>query len=371
MNKIKSIFLVVIFSVTLVSASAMCYFAPSDEYIYSERRDPEPFPELNSKTVASGEFRNKFETYSADQFPYREELKTIKAMFSTYLLNNKEYNGLYFTDGHLVKFDGKEDDAMLDYAANLFKTIYERDLKDKNANVYFSIVPEKTAFLPSENGYPTIDYDTVADKLISKTSDFMKFIPIKDLLELNDYYRTDTHWRQEKITDVAQALAKGMGTDVSAKYTVNTLDYPFYGVYAGQSPLPVAPDKIKYLTSNTLDNCKVSYYDPKTLKPVAGEMYDMDKAYSKDPYEMFLSGVTPLVVFENPNAKTDKELVIFRDSYGSSLAPLMVEGYKKVTVVDIRYIKSQYVGKFVDFTDSDILFIYSTLLLNTSSTSMS
>ena len=70
---------------------------------------------------------------------------------------------------------------------------------------------------------------------------------------------------------------------------------------------------------------------------------------------------------ENPMATTDKELVLFRDSFGSSIAPLLAQGYKKVSVVDIRYIQSNFVGSFVDFENKDVLFLYSTTLINNSS----
>ena len=95
-------------------------------------------------------------------------------------------------------------------------------------------------------------------------------------------------------------------------------------------------------------------------------MYDMEAAVGRDPYEMFLCGSDPLVTIENPDAKTDKELVIFRDSFGSSLTPLLSEGYAKIYVVDIRYIQSAMLGNFIDFNNQDVLFIYSTLLLNSS-----
>ena len=65
-----------------------------------------------------------------------------------------------------------------------------------------------------------------------------------------------------------------------------------------------------------------------------------------------------LITIENPNAKTDKELYIFRDSYGSSLAPLLVDGYKKITVIDLRYIASPLLPNYIDFKEgSDALII--------------
>ena len=155
-----------------------------------------------------------------------------------------------------------------------------------------------------------------------------------------------------------------MGANNKTSYTVNELETPFRGVYLGQSALPVKPDTIKYLTSDTLLSSKVFYLD--TGKPVAGALYNMEKGHGKDPYELFLSGTSALIEIHNPNAKTDKELVIFRDSFGSSLAPLMVEGYRKVTVVDIRYIQSNFLGAFIKFDNQDVLFIYSTTILNNS-----
>jgi hypothetical protein len=93
---------------------------------------------------------------------------------------------------------------------------------------------------------------------------------------------------------------------------------------------------------------------------------------------MFLSGNLSVVTIENPNATTEKEMIVFRDSFGSSLLPLLAEGYRKITVVDIRYIQSanlqvlrdQRTGApLIDFKNADdVLFLYSTLVLNNSGT---
>ena len=52
--------------------------------------------------------------------------------------------------------------------------------------------------------------------------------------------------------------------------------------------------------------------------------------------------------------------------FGSSMAPLLVSDYSKVTLVDTRYIAPKLVGNFVDFEGADVLFLYSTLILNQS-----
>ncbi|MBR6745535.1 MAG: hypothetical protein IKM00_10040, partial [Clostridia bacterium] len=190
----------------------------------------------------------------------------------------------------------------------------------------------------------------------------------------DDYYRTDTHWRQDKLLETAKTLAAGMGTALTGEYEERLLEHPFYGVYYGQSALPLPAEEIRYLVGDFMEACTV--YDHQNGKEIS--FYDMEKAVGKDPYEMFLSGNLSVVTIENPNASTEKELIVFRDSFGSSLIPLLAQGYRKITVVDIRYIQSanlqilrdQRTGKpLIDFKNADdVLFLYSTLVLNNSGT---
>ncbi len=365
MNKIKSIVMTAVFTVFLFTVSAACYFSPDAEFSNSERRLLAQKPVLSVKNVSSGKFMKEFESYATDQFPARDFVRGIKTVFAERILMQAENNGVFRVDGHLSRLDAKEDENMLNYAANIFKNIVEKNTKGQNPNVYFSIIPDKNYFIAKKNGFPSLDYDSFITKMRDKTP-FMEYIDITKQLSLNDYYTTDTHWKQEEITDVAEYIASRMGTDVQSSYTINALEKPFQGVYSGQYALPVDPDIIKYLTNDTLNNCTVTYYNNMGV-PVKGDMYNMTKANGKDPYEMFLSGSESIVIIENPNARTDKELIIFRDSYGSSLAPLFAEGYKKITVFDLRYmLSSSFIGSFADFINSDILFIYSTSLLNNS-----
>ena len=71
-----------------------------------------------------------------------------------------------------------------------------------------------------------------------------------------------------------------------------------------------------------------------------------------------------MISIENPNSKNNKELLLFRDSFGSSIAPLLIQNYSKITLVDLRYISSKMLGEFIKFNDQDVLFLYSTVVLN-------
>ncbi len=347
----------------LLVLALICWFKPAEEYSDSERRALAKFPELNKETILSGRFMKDFETYTLDQFPMRDLLRGVKSFSTLYLFREKEINDLYVENGYVIKAEYPLSQPMLDNAAKKFQSIYEKYLQGTDTNIYLSIVPDKNYFAGEDTGRLTMDYSEMATSLTGQLP-FMQYLDLFDCLKLNDYYYTDTHWKQENLLFAAQTLANGMEVPISTEYDLKEVPEAFYGVYYGQLALPVKPDKIKYLTNNILENCVVTNYD--TGMPVVSPMYDLSKAISKDPYELFLCGNSALITIENPNALTSKELIVFRDSFGSSMVPLLATGYSKVTLVDIRYINSGMLGGFVKFKDQDVLFLYSTLVLNSS-----
>lgn len=364
MNKrVKSIVSSIVFFAFILGGLLLCIAVPDEEYSKAERRELAKFPQLSQENVLSGQFSKEFESYTTDNFVFRDTFRSIKSFISYNILKKKDNNGLFLAMGHISKIDSVQNDEMLNHASERFNYVYNKYLKGNK--VYFSVVPDKNFVLAEKNGYPSLDYEKFISDINSRL-DF-NYIDITDLLESDDYYKTDTHWRQEKITDIADRLAEGMGTKLYHNYTENTLNIPFYGVYSGQFAGKVTPDTIKYLTNDTINNAIVSYEDGMSQGKTDIGIYDMKKADGDDPYEMFLSGAMPLVTLENPDTQEEKELILFRDSYGSSIAPLFLSGYSKITVIDIRYMKSDYLGHFVDFNeDADVLFLYSTALLNNS-----
>ncbi len=336
---------------------------PDGTYSYSERRGLKTFPKVTYQSVQSGRFMEEFEKYTLDQFPIRDTFRGIKAVGNYYLFGRRDNNGLYLADGFLSKLEYPLNEDSLEYAAQCFENVYNLCLDGKADSIYGVIVPDKNYFLAAQNGYPAMDYDKLYS-IMEDRLDFIKFIDVRGLLEADDYYRTDTHWRQEKITDVADYIASEMGITLNGKYDVMQLEKPFSGVYYGQAALPVGRETLYYLENDAIRNSTV--YDYESGKTVG--VYNMEKVDGADLYEVFLSGSRSLLDINNPSADTDKELIIFRDSFGSSIAPLFIEGYSKITVVDIRYIAPLYLQRYVDFEGKDVLFLYSTLVLNNSDT---
>ena len=362
-NNMNTIVTVIVPGIVFVSLTMASWLLPPQEFSDSERRKLAQRPKFSLDTMSDGSFMTEFEKYTLDQFPLRDQFRTLKAYTTYDVFGQLDNHDIYIQDGHAAKLEYPLQMDSLEHAADRFAYIYEKYLADKEMNIYLSIVPDKSYFLAEKHGYLSMDYEKLFH-VMRNHMNYADYIDITGTLDITDYYKTDTHWRQEKLPETAAVLAESMGTSISGAYTEYALDVPFYGVYYGQSALPLPPETLYYLSNDVLDGCIVTNHEDQTM----GSIYNMEKKSGKDPYEIFLSGPRSLITIENPNCKSDKELVIFRDSFGSSIAPLLVEGYSSVTLVDIRYLASSRLGGFVDFTGCDVLFLYSAGVLNNSST---
>jgi len=322
-------------------------------------------PEYSADKLLSGNYFSSFESYTVDQFPLRDSFRSLKAFIQMNLLGRNDNNGYYQADGYLAKTDYPLNENSLAHATNRIQFLYEKYFKDGNHNVFYSVIPDKNYFLAEKTGRPAMDYSKLIQTLNDGLDEYMTYVDILQALTIDDYYKTDTHWSQDRLGKVVQVLGSAMGIQdkLSGEYTVREL-YPFYGVYSGQSALPCEPETIRYLTNKVLENCTV--YNTETGK--TGNIYDLDRFDSQDPYEIFLSGSQAILTIKNPANTSGDRLILFRDSFGSSIAPLLVEAYSEVVLVDIRYVNSAFLDRFLELNgDEDVLFLYSTLVLNSSS----
>jgi len=346
-----------------VCLGVFAWFSPQKEMSLSERRPLQKMPELSLQILQNGNFTEKFENYTLDQFPLRDSFRTVKSLFAYKVLGQKDNNGIYIADGYAAKLEYPLNTTSVSYALKRFETIYTKYLADSGSRIYMTVIPDKGYYLAEENGYLSMDYEALQLK-ITAGMPWATHIDITGTLDITDYSRTDTHWRQEKLTHTPNALCQAMELPEipEADYTTTLVTQQFYGVYYGQTALPMQPEELYILESPWLANCRVYNYETKAYGPV----YDLQKLSGTDPYDVYLSGPQALLTIENPNAKTDRELIVFRDSFGSALAPLLVQNYRTVTLVDTRYISTDLLDQYLTFHGQDILFAYSTLLLNNS-----
>ena len=343
--------------------TACAWFLPDKAVSDAERRPLAQLPEIRLDTVLKGTFMGDFEDYTLDQFPLRDSFRTVKSLFHQYVLGQKDNNGIYLSEGYAAQQEYPLDEASVKHALERFNSLYNQYLAD--SDIYMAIVPDKGYYLAESSGHLALDYDALY-RLFGEGMPWAQQIDLRPVLSIDDYYRTDTHWRQENLIPAAQAISAAMGLTLPQQedYTVTDMDRPFYGVYYGQAALPMAPDTLSILENHLLSGCTV--YDHETGK--TGSVYDLSRLEGKDLYEVYLSGPRSLLTIENPSAPTQRELIVFRDSFGSAMIPLLLADYSKITVADIRYIQLDVLERFVEFKGQDVLFLYSTLVLNNSET---
>lgn len=358
----KNIIVTTCFMIFIFSISLANILTPDKEISTTERRKLDQLSNMNLNN-----FTEKFEDYSLDQFIGRDFFRKVKAYVTYNVFNQKDNNKIYIVDGQVSKYTTSMDESSVVTAAKKFNKLYDKYLS--NMNVYYSIIPNKNHFIAKKNGYPSIDYTKYVTLMNNNMNSNMKYIDLYNEISINDYYSTDIHWRQEKLGKIVNKLSNEMNFKIVSKLTENELDN-FYGNYYGQAALPIDSEKLIYLTNDIINSCKVKILNEETFEFEESEVYNLEAYKGIDPYDIFLSGAKPLIVIENDNANTDKELIIFRDSFGSSLAPLLIEGYKKITLIDLRYIATPLLTEeLVEFkSGQDVLIINYTDVLNNSTT---
>lgn len=352
-NKYRDIVISVLFVLVLSLFFILNVFKSDNEVSVSERRKLTLMPKFSFKTLFNGTYFNEFDKYTTDQFIYRDSFRTFKAKMDLNIKNN--YHNLYIKDNYFIEM---EYPLNIDSVDNLINKInYIRDNYLSESNVYYSIIPDKNYFI--NDGNLRIDYQYLEDYMYNKLS--FRYIDIFNTLELDDYYKTDSHFKIDRIEKVVSRLLSGMNNYNSVNYDVEKVG-SFDGVYKSRIPISNESDDLYIIKNNNINNSLVYDYSKNSYI----DFYDKNKLNSNDSYEMYLGGSTPLVKIYNNEIDSDKELIIFRDSFGSSLAPLFVSSYKTITLVDTRYMSPKLLGNYIDFNNKDVLFIYNTSIINNS-----
>ena len=354
-DKTKNIIITIGFVIILVGIFLINMIVEDKQISTAERRTLAQIPEITLSKIINGDVTEKWEDYVADQFVARDLFRTIKSIWSINIFKQKDNNGLFVKDQAIYKMEYPLSEKNAQKSANKIHEVYDKYLQ--NMNVYYSIIPDKNYYLENDD-HLKINHEKLKEIMQNKLTQ-MNYIDIWEELELEDYYKTDLHWKQESLQGVVLKIQDSMNVDNTAEVEYNAKDMgDFYGTYYGQLGLDLPPDKLYVLTNDIIENCKTYNFENNKT----GKIYE--RTNSSDRYDIYLSGATPLISIENPNANTQKELLLFRDSFGSSIAPLLLENYRKITLIDLRYISSKLLENYIDFEEQDVLFLYSTVVLN-------
>ena len=332
---------------------------PDRQFSEQENRYLQMRPEFSFKSLFSGDYTSKFETYTTDQFTFRDEWITLKAA-SELALGKQENNDVHLCEnGTLIEGFKRPENSVLDSNMSALNTL----VGNTDAKVYFALIPDKSdlyAYLlpknaPNDSEKEVIDYcygqsnATNVDMYSALSAHKDEYI----------FYRTDHHWTSLGAYYGLSALAESMGLPCPAldSYTDrHVVSEEFYGTTWSSSGFSwVDPDTMETFV-NAPEGLKVTSYPQGS--PVEGKLYDFSFLEKKDKYSMFMGGNCPMHVIETGN-EDKPSLLILRDSYTDSLIPFLLDDFSEIHVLDLRYYRAS-LKAYIEQNDFDnVLVCYS------------
>lgn len=293
-------------------------------------------PTLNWKNILDSSFSSQYETYINEQFPFRNNFISTKAL-SEMIMGKQENNNIIRGKNNYLFQKALPENNRLE--KNLL-TIKQFGDKIKQP-VYFSVIPNSYSILKDKlpKGAPITDQEQIIDnnhKLFSASS-FITYLNLWPLLKIHNeeylYYKTDHHWttlgayyaymgfcEQEKLTPVS--LNTFSTTEIS----------PFYGTY-------YAKYKGIFLDSDTITCYNVPINSMEIGNKTKNSLYDWSKTKTYDKYALFLYGNNALSIIHSDklSSKNNKKILLIKDSYANSLIPFLTLNYNEIYVVDLRF----------------------------------
>lgn len=332
---------------------------PDRQFSEQENRYLQMRPEFSFKSLFSGDYTSKFETYTTDQFTFRDEWITLKAA-SELALGKQENNDVHLCEnGTLIEGFKRPENSVLDSNMSALNTLVE----NTDADVYFALIPDKSDLYasllpknaPNDSEKEVIDYcygqsnATNVDMYSALSAHKDEYI----------FYRTDHHWTSLGAYYGLSALAESMGLPCPAldSYTDrHVVSEEFYGTTWSSSGFSwVDPDTMETFV-NAPEGLKVTSYPQGS--PVEGKLYDFSFLEKKDKYSMFMGGNCPMHVIESGN-EDKPSLLILRDSYTDSLIPFLLDDFSEIHVLDLRYYRAS-LKAYIEQNDFDnVLVCYS------------
>ena len=332
---------------------------PDRQFSEQENRYLQMRPEFSFKSLFSGDYTSKFETYTTDQFTFRDEWITLKAA-SELALGKQENNDVHLCEnGTLIEGFKRPENSVLDSNMSALNTL----VGNTDAKVYFALIPDKSDLYasllpknaPNDSEKEVIDYcygqsnATNVDIYSALSAHTDEYI----------FYRTDHHWTSLGAYYGLSALAESMGLPCPAldSYTDrHVVSEEFYGTTWSSSGFSwVDPDTMEIFV-NAPEGLKVTSYPQGS--PVEGKLYDFSFLEKKDKYSMFMGGNCPMHVIETGN-EDKPSLLILRDSYTDSLIPFLLDDFSEIHVLDLRYYRAS-LKAYIEQNDFDnVLVCYS------------
>lgn len=302
-----------------------------------ENRPLKTSSDFSFQRLWSGDFQKRYEEVVTDQFAGRDSWITVKSMTESALLKTENNGVLYGKNGALFGKLASYDEEQLQRNISFLDNFAE-----KYGGLTFGVIPSGYVYSPDQlpMGAGQVDQKAAIAALRTEVNGSVEWLDADAFLTaLNEkqenhealYYNTDHHWRGTTAYQFYLNYCAEKGyTAFTDGLTLREIE-GFYGTY--YSKCKKADTKPDTLT----------YFDlPFPVKTVIDDKekdtwYDAAAFDTRDKYGAFLYGNGGLTVLSGEEiSENPKRMLLIKDSYSNTVAPLLLSEFDEVYVVDLR-----------------------------------
>ena len=362
MKKINNIIVILIFAAFILVFAIGSLILPDKSFSAAENRELQQKPEFTWTAVLSGDYEEELLNYTSDQIIGRNFWVSARTG-AKLAMGSRDVNGVYFcSGGRLVEKITQADIDSEIYKKNLaaVKTFFDR--LDPSVGRSLIIVPAAETMLSNQLPEDAATFDwTALEKQALETVGKSSYVSLTAAFSKEKksglYYLTDHHWNSEGTQAAFKQWMMSQKTHGLPKVTFQEkkLADGFYGSLWSKVIWGKKSDTVSTFVpaGSSMDGFTFKA-DGKEM----GSIYQMKYASEKDKYAAFFGGNYGRVEITG-GPKNGRTLLIVKDSYANSFAPLAAAEYEKVCMVDLRYFSGSLQTYMDDNKVTDVLVLYS------------
>lgn len=335
----------------LLCASFLLVFAlallltPQKAYSAEENRTLTTAPTFTLQSLTDGSYTRALGDYFSDQFPLRSAFVRLKAGCERLLLRGENNGVLFGKNGYLI--------ARSDYTDAQYGALRQNlaALSQFSERVSASDVPLTVAPVPRSldvnrlhlpAAYRHVDPDAVwsvweACYAASLPTPVDLRTPLRQAADEGHavWYKTDHHWTGEGAYLAYAALGESLGyTPYPAEaFTRQTVSTDFLGTTYSKAGLHAAEaDTITLWRYDGDDTYRTEIWNNGAVSHTISGFYDNSALQDKDQYRIYLGGTQAQIRVLPPEGSDLPLLLIVKDSYAQSLAPLLARHFRLILI---------------------------------------
>ena len=335
------------------------YFSEKENRILAQK------PKMTKATVLDGSWMKNYEEYLSDQFPGRDQWIGLKSRIER-LAGKKDINGVYFGDGGylLERFTSENvDSAQVEKNIECLNEFIENSAEVLGeGHVRMMLIPSASEILKDK--LPSFAWGFDQSKVWKAFAPSPSFVNISEVLSSHNqeyiYYRTDHHWTTLGAFYAYQAWAKSLGITPFERTDFDevVVSKDFFGTVYSKVNTGGKADEITLFQPKKTNACTLNY---NLGEKTRDSLYDMAQLKGTDKYRVFLSNNSGIIQIEGSRPEEGLRLLVIKDSYANCFVPFLMEHYKNVDVIDLRYYNGNVNQYMKENHVTDVLVLYSVM----------